>query len=173
MRLLHARRILSLAFGLAALSALGCEDSSATAAPDAPDGSGGPKGASGAAKPATKVAAKVDAVNYAVELEAPGPYKAGEKAEAKVVLVPKGVYKINDEYPMKLKLSDADGVTYDKATLKKSDFEYSPKKGSFSVSFTPAETGKAKLSGTMSMSVCSEENCLIEKVSLEKVIEVE
>jgi len=163
----HVRRLVCLAFGLVALSATGCEES-ATAKPDGPEKIGASTG-----KTTTKAAAKVDDAHYVVELEAAGPYKAGEPAVAKVVLVPKGIYKVNDEYPMKLKLSSIEGVKYDKTTLVKSDFDYSPKKGSFNIPFTPANVGETKLAGTMSMSVCSDENCLIEKVSLEKVIQVE
>lgn len=154
---------------IAALGAAGCEETTPTPQPTSESSAAAEGG------PATgkKAAAKVDAAHYVVELEAAGPFKAGEKGAANVVLVPKGVYKVNDEYPMKLKLSDSDGVTYEKATLKKADFEFSPKKGTFAVAFTPAKAGKAKISGTLSMSVCSEENCLIEKVSLEKEIDVE
>lgn len=117
---------------------------------------------------------KVDESTYTVEMKAVGSYKAGTEGKVEVTLVPKGAYHINDKYPHKFKATDPapDGLKYPKAILKKEDGTFSASKGSFSVPFVASKAGKAKISGTFSFSVCSDANCVMDKVDLALEVDV-
>ncbi|MDI1445308.1 hypothetical protein [Polyangium sp. 6x1] len=117
---------------------------------------------------------KAESDTYAVEMKATGPYAAGKEGSLEITIVPKGAYHMNDQYPYKFKLVDPapEGVTYPKPLLKREDGTFNEKKGSFKVPFVASRAGKAKIGGTLSMSVCSAANCVMEKVDLEVDVDV-
>lgn len=117
---------------------------------------------------------KIDNEQYLVELKPSGDYKAGQEGTVEIVITAKGDYKINDKYPLKFKASEpADGsVKFSKAVLKREDGTFETKKGNLKVGFTAAKSGKATVSGVLSFSVCSEQNCLMDKVELETTVDV-
>lgn len=117
---------------------------------------------------------RVDAENYTAEIKASGTYKAGQEGTVEITIVPKGVYKINNQYPYKFKTPDPapEGVTYPKKILKREDGSFDDKKGSFKLPFVAAKPGKAKVLGTLYLSVCSDANCLMEKQELEVEVDV-
>lgn len=117
---------------------------------------------------------KAESETYAVEMKATGPYAAGKEGTLEITIVPKGAYHMNDQYPYKFKLVDPapEGVTYPKPLLKREDGAFNEKKGSFKVPFVASRAGKAKIAGTLSMSVCSAANCVMEKVDLEVDVDV-
>jgi hypothetical protein len=117
---------------------------------------------------------RVDAEAYTVEMKTTGPYAAGKEGTVEVTIVPKDKYHINAQYPYKFKLVDPapEGVAFPKPILKREDGTFEEKKGTFKVPFVASKAGKAKLSGTLSMSVCSDANCLMEKVDLEVDVDV-
>ena len=117
---------------------------------------------------------KVDADAYSVEIKASGTYKAGSEGVAEITIVPKGDYHINDKFPIKFKATDPapEGVKYTKAVLKREDGTFEDKKGSLKVPFTATRAGKATVSGTLSISMCSSQNCLMEKLDLELTVDV-
>jgi hypothetical protein len=148
---------------------LACDQSQAAAAEGsapAPPATPG-DGARGAAE-----GPKVDEQNFTAEMKASGAFEAGKKGTVDVVLEPKGAYKINDKYPTKLSLKETEGLTFEKVVLRREDGEFTDKKGTFRVSFTPAAKGKAKVAGKLSMSVCSDANCIMEKVDLALEVDV-
>jgi hypothetical protein len=116
---------------------------------------------------------RVDRDHFIAELKSVGTAKAGQKSTVEVVIEPKGAYKINDKYPTKLSLKETQGIAFEKAVLRKEDGKFSDKKGTFRVSFTPAAAGKTTVRGKLSMSVCSDENCLMEKVELALDVDVQ
>jgi hypothetical protein len=122
---------------------------------------------------AINTGAKVDSDSYAIEMKATGPYKAGAEGTVEVTLTAKGDYHINKQYPYKFKLIDPapDGVTFPKAILKKEDGAFDEKKATFKVPFVVTKAGKAKVSGTLSLSVCSDANCIMEKQLVEVSID--
>ncbi|MDI1481415.1 hypothetical protein [Polyangium sp. y55x31] len=117
---------------------------------------------------------KAESDSYAVEMKATGPYAAGKEGTLEISIVPKGAYHMNDQYPYKFKLVDPapEGLTYPKPVLKREDGTFDEKKGSFKVPFVASRAGKAKIAGTLSMSVCSAANCLMEKLDLEVDVDV-
>jgi hypothetical protein len=147
----------SIAFALAS----GCSKSQAATAPakDAPAQVAG--------------AAKYDKDQYTVEFKAPSDCKAAAECKATVSLASKGDFHINDKYPIKFKAPDSppEGLSFTKTTVKKDDGKFEEKKGSLPVGFTIAKAGKQKVGGTFSFSVCSDANCVMEKVDLEVEVE--
>jgi hypothetical protein len=117
---------------------------------------------------------KADTENYAAELKADGAYKSGAEGTIEVFLTPKAGYHTNAQYPYKFKLSDPapDGVTFPKPILQRADGSFEEKKGYFKVPFTSAKAGKVTIGGTLYLSVCSDANCIMDKVPLEVAVDV-
>jgi DsbC/DsbD-like thiol-disulfide interchange protein len=63
-------------------------------------------------------------------------------------------------------------VTYPKPILQRADGTFEEKKGSFKVPFTAAKAGPVTIAGTLSLSVCSDANCIMDKVPLEVAVDV-
>lgn len=144
--------------GLAFAAASGCSKSEAAPSKDAP---------------AVVAASKADKDQYTVELKAPASCKAGSECKAEISLKSKGEFHINDKYPIKFKAPDTapEGVTFTKSIVKKDDGKFAEKEGTLPVGFTIAKAGKVKIAGTFSFSVCSDANCVMDKVDLEVEVE--
>lgn len=158
---------LLLAAGLS-LAAAGLSLAQASVASASPDRPGEQPGASSPA------ASKQEGAAFVVELKAPGKYKAGKEGKVELTLKPKDGYKVNKLYPYKFKLpaEPRDGVSFPKPLLKKDDFKLDEKSASVEVPFVAEKAGKARVGGTFSLSVCSESNCVMEKVELEVEVDV-
>jgi hypothetical protein len=119
--------------------------------------------------------AKVDSEQYTVEMKASGAYKAGQEGTVEIAITPKGDYHINDKYPLKFKAAEPPdaSVKYAKSVLKREDGTFEAKKGSLKVPFTAQRSGKAKISGVLSFSVCSDANCIMDKIELETEVAVD
>jgi len=117
---------------------------------------------------------KAETDTYAAELKLAGPCKAGGECTFEVTLDTKASYHINKSYPYKFKAADPpqEGVSYPKPILKREDGTFEEKHGSFRVPFAVAKAGKAKVGGTFNLSVCSDANCIMDKVTLESDVDV-
>lgn len=119
-------------------------------------------------------ATKLDHENFLAELRAQPSYVAGKEQRFAVVVTAKGDFKINPQFPVKFKLADPpEGLSYPKPLLKREDGKFEDKSGSFEVPFVAAKAGKYQLGGTLSLSVCSDKRCLMEKVALDHEIDVQ
>jgi hypothetical protein len=153
-------------FGLvvaAAALALACNKSEAAPAAGR-ESTGNPVESAPAAGP------KQESETFIASITPSGDCTANKECSFDVNLEAKGAYKINDQYPTKWKAADpaAEGVTYPKPLLKKEDGKWDDKKkGGFKVPFIAAKAGKVKVAGTLSLSVCSDANCIMEKAPLE------
>lgn len=147
--------------GLAFAVASGCSKSEAAPAPSKES----PAQVAGAAK--------FDKDQYIVEFKAPSSCSAGKECKAEISLAPKGDFHINDKYPIKFKAPDAlpEGLSFTKSVVKREDGSFAEKKGTLPVAFTIAKAGKVKVGGTFSFSVCSDANCVMDKVDLEVEVE--
>jgi len=165
------RRPLTVVASLAALSGFAFALASSAGLSEAATQRGA-KAEAASLSPAAK--AKVEAEAYVVEMKATGPYAAGKEGTVEITIEPRGAYHVNEQYPTKFKLVDPapEGVTFPKALLKKEDGTFSEKKGTFKVPFVAAKSGKAKVAGTLSISMCSASNCLMEKIDLELDVDV-
>lgn len=145
----------------------GCKGSSPPPTP-------APEAASTESKPTGPVMGKVDEKNFAVEMKATGPYKAGQQGDVEVVLEPKGEFHCNQEYPYKIKLGTAPaGITYPQPVVKGEAITIKPEKAVMKVPFTPEKPGEAKVSGNFYFSICTAQQCVIENRELAVMVKVE
>ncbi|MDQ3368311.1 MAG: hypothetical protein M3680_23035 [Myxococcota bacterium] len=110
-------------------------------------------------------------------VEMPAGAKAGTETIAKIVVTPGSAYKVNTEFPTKLTLVGADGVTLAKAELKagghdkaKGDAEqFDESKLTFAVKLTPTQSGSHTINGTFKFAVCDKagSTCLAKKEAIE------
>ncbi|MCU0681921.1 MAG: hypothetical protein MUF34_06625 [Polyangiaceae bacterium] len=119
-----------------------------------------------AAAPVVAAGAKVDNPNYNVTFRAEGPYQQGKEGSAEVVVEAKGEYHINDQYPFRFTPKDGDGATF-KGPVGREGSTVEKAKVVLKVPFTPTRAGDVKLAGKISLSVCSDKQCLMEKQDLE------
>lgn len=165
-----AHRTLSGSFSLVALMGLafalaaGCSKSEAAPA----------RGTSARESTAVTGGPKAETENYLAEIKATGEYKAGSEGALEITFSTKGDYHINEQYPYKFKAADPapDGVSFPKPILQRADGKFEAKKGSFKVPFVAAKSGKVTIGGTLSLSVCSAANCIMDKVPLELAVDV-
>lgn len=109
----------------------------------------------------------------ALAIEAPTGAKAGTETIAKIVVTPGSEFKVNTEFPTKLTLENADGVTFAKATLQaggqdkaKGDAEiFEESKLVFGVKLTAAKSGSYTINGSFKFAVCDKagSTCLAKK----------
>ncbi len=109
-----------------------------------------------------------DKDTYKVDMKLSGACKAGSECKVEIALASKGEFHINDKYPIKFKAPDTvpEGLTFTKSIVKKEDGKFGEKEGTLPVAFTIAKAGKVNIAGTFSFSVCSDANCVMEKVEL-------
>lgn len=105
---------------------------------------------------------------FALTVEAPAEGRAGTELAATVRVVPRGRYKINLEYPTKLKVQGPAAATPRETTL---TAKQAAKLDASVILFKPAfrlgAAGDHAFSGTIRFSVCTDEQCEIknEKVA--------
>jgi hypothetical protein len=118
--------------------------------------------------------AKSDEAHYVAEIKPEGPYAVGKEGLVEVVVAAKGDYKLNPQFPIKFKLDKpSDGISLPKDVLRREDGTFDERGGNFKVPFTAARAGKFTIAGTMSISVCNEKRCLMEKVPLDLEVTVQ
>lgn len=156
-----------------AATASATADTVAVAAADAGRPKGG--GRATAAKPATK---HIDGKNFTLDLSSDG-CKAGEDCALTIKLAATGDYHVNKEYPYKFIATPSPGVTFlgkaDPNTFTRAagDFvEQGEKHGTMTVRFKAASAGEAKIAGKYKLSICSDEQCLIEEEMIELAVPV-
>lgn len=135
----------------------------------APESSGAAKG-SGKAELGSRNS--YDEASFSLNLRSDGDYRVGKQGEAQVELVAKSPYKVNQEYPHKLKLEPSEAIEYAATTLGKDALELHEKRAFLRLKLTPKSTGKQKIQGRFSFSVCTAERCLVEKRDLTLEIHV-
>jgi len=145
------------------------------AVPGAPATTGTPavEGARGATPAGDDKRFRLTAEEGQLAVEAPAGAKAGAEAVAKIVVTPGSAYKVNTEFPTKLTLENAEGVTIAKAELKaggsdkaKGDADKFEESGLvFAVKLTPAQSGSYTVNGTFKFAVCDKagSTCLAKK----------
>jgi hypothetical protein len=97
---------------------------------------------------------------------------AGSPCSAAIKVVATGDFHINDEYPYRFRADDAPGVDFlgtdpaGKSSFSKGagDWQKSEEKaGAMNVKFSVADRGTKTIGGTLKLSVCSVQNCLLEQ----------
>jgi hypothetical protein len=147
---------------LGAVAAAGCNKSEAAPKPG------------GRVENVVVAGAKAETENFVAEIKPAGAAATGKEGAVEVILVPKGGYHTNAQYPYKFKLNDPppEGVSYPKPVLQRADGTFEEKKGFFRVPFVASKAGKVTIGGTLHLSVCSDANCIMDKVPLEVAVDV-
>lgn len=113
--------------------------------------------------------ARVDAEAYSVQIVPPTTFTVGKEATFEIVIKPKDKFHVNMQYPFKFKLADPppDKVTFAKTTLVRADGQFTEQMGVMKLLATPTAPGTYKIVGKLALSVCSDANCVMDKVDLE------
>ena len=107
---------------------------------------------------------KQTAQAFSVWLQSSGKYSAGQQGTVEAVVVPKGEFHCNQEYPYKFVASSGSaGVTYPKSTVRSEGLSVSSTRAAMRIPFVPQNAGDAKVGGTFHFSVCTDSQCVVEK----------
>lgn len=119
---------------------------------------------------------KLSAEEGKLVIEPAADAKANSETVVKVMVKPGEAYKVNTEFPTKLTLETAQGVTIAKAELKagghdkaKGDADvFDEKELVFAVKLTPNTTGNHTVNGTFKFAVCDKagSTCLAKKETI-------
>lgn len=117
-------------------------------------------------------AAKDD--TYDIAVETPDPVASGSEGTVRVKVTPGAGWKMNHEYPTKLRVTAPDGVTVTKAEQAKGDAERFEDAGAtFAVTFTAASAGEKSFQAKLKFAVCTEATCTPKSQELAWVVNVQ
>lgn len=105
-----------------------------------------------------KLTASNEETPYTIRI-VPGDTAAGKPSTSVVEVTPTAGYKMNIEFPVKLKVSDVKGVAIPKREFVRGDAELDEKALRFSIAFTPETPGQVSMAGTTDFSVCNDSTC--------------
>lgn len=125
--------------------------------------------------------------NYKTDLRTQGACKVGEECKVVITLDAQAEYHINKEYPYKFTASASPDIDYlgkegdekcggGKLVFSKcaGDFkEEGASKATMTVRFKPTKAGSVNVAGTYKLSVCSDQNCVLDSAKLELAVNVE
>ncbi len=115
-----------------------------------------------------------ETANYKVTIEPAGSYERGKPGVVRIVLITKGDYHINEQYPYKFVVQESsdEGVTFAKKTIRRADGTFSKSRAEMPVTFTSNRSGNVRVGGVLSLSVCTASNCLLDKRPLELTVTI-
>jgi hypothetical protein len=123
--------------------------------------------------PAGPAPSSIEDTGFSLRLAEAGPYKAGELSRFVLHLEPRGVFHINQEYPVEISLSGDADTTFPKPTIARADAaEFGDTKATFDLPFTPKAAGDHKISANVKFAVCTAENCVPDERNLSLAIAV-
>lgn len=128
-----------------------------------------PEGAEAQANPAA-----ADDSSYRIDVEAPATVASGAEGTVRVKVTPSSGWKMNHEYPTKLKVKAPDGVAVTKAELSKGDAERFDDAGAtFAVQFKPGAAGEKSFQAKLKFAVCTDATCVPKSRELAWVVKVQ
>jgi hypothetical protein len=159
---------------------LGCGGGASPASPapaDAPKPpvvQAAPTPAPVAPQPAAAATDHVDDPSFELAASPVGPYTAGKLGSFGVSLKPRGVYHVNQEYPISISLHADEAVSLPKAELAKADAAtFGEKLARFDVPFTAAKAGSHRVEAKVRFAVCTPENCVPDERTLALMLPVQ
>lgn len=128
--------------------------------------------AAGTDPQASPGAAKDD--SYSLEVETPDPVASGAEGTVRVKVTPRNGWKMNHEFPTKLRVTAPDGITVAKAEQAKGDAERFDDAGAtFAVQFTAQSAGEKSFQAKLKFAVCTEATCTPKSQELAWVVKVQ
>ncbi len=111
------------------------------------------------ARPARADEESVRSDSYEIAVSTTRPATVDQPAEISVVLVAVGPYKVNQEFPISLRVTGPGDVDLPSAKLQKADADVSEKRAEFRVTVTPRATGDKGLTFALRFAVCTAKRC--------------
>jgi hypothetical protein len=111
--------------------------------------------------------------HFELSMAARGPFKTGSSAEAEIVLLALGAYKVNQEYPIKYRLEDNAGMDYPIPVVKRDRVKFEHARATMTVPFVPRAAGMQRVVGELAFSVCTDQKCVMEKRTLGTAVRVD
>jgi hypothetical protein len=126
------------------------------------------KSSSASAKETSPVQAVIskDAEAFTLKWTGPKTAQVAKTFMTQLQLKAKAPFKVNQEYPIKMKLNDGAGLVGLKKVVGTESLKLSKKTASLNVELKATKAGPVSLTGTLYFSVCTEDRCLIEKQPL-------
>jgi hypothetical protein len=115
---------------------------------------------------------RYDETSFALTLEPSGEYTVGKEGAVTLTLKAAPPYKVNDQYPHKFKAKEGGGVKYAAAVVGKDKAKLDKQSLTMPVAFSAEAPGKVTVAGQFLFSVCTDENCLMEKRDLALTVDV-
>ncbi len=104
---------------------------------------------------------------YIVKADVPTEVASGEEAVVTINLLPKTGWKINQEFPTKLKVTAPEGITLNADSQSAAEAEsFDEKKGTFKVSCKPDGAGEKAFGADFRFAVCTDATCDPKKAQL-------
>lgn len=117
--------------------------------------------------------AEVVESSYYLSLNAPAKVRVGEEFEFSVELEPRGVHKVNSEYPIRMTLVSSEGWSASKEKWSREDARGDAHHVAFSGRAKALAKGRHPIELRVSFSVCSSDQCLVEKKDLRHFVEIQ
>ncbi len=104
---------------------------------------------------------------YIVKADVPAEVASGSEAVVTINLLPKEGWKINQEFPTKLKVTAPDGITLKADSQTASEAaSFDEKQGQFKVSCSPEGAGEKAFKADFRFAVCTDATCDPKKAEL-------
>jgi hypothetical protein len=126
----------------------------------------------GSAPAAGAASSRVSESQFELAIAPNGAYQAGKEGAVEIVLDAKAPFHVNDQYPIKFKVKESAGVKYSAAVVGKDKATIEKMKATMPVAFVPESAGQRTVAGQLLFSVCTDENCLMEKRDLSLTVDV-
>jgi hypothetical protein len=103
-----------------------------------------------------------------------GPYHIGEKSRFAIVLLPRGDYHINQQFPTSVTITAPKTLSIEKTQLVKTDAsEFTEQRAKFDIPFSSSEKGEHQLDARVSFAVCTSKTCVPFQKNLTVTVKVD
>ncbi len=114
----------------------------------------------------------IEDTTFRLALATPEAPSADKPASAELTLEARGGYHVNQDYPIKVDVRGAPGLTLTKASLVRADAtQFSEEKAAFAVPFAAA-AGTYDLTATVDFAVCTKETCVPDQRTVALALQV-
>ena len=110
---------------------------------------------------------------YQLKLDAPKTAAQGAESVVRVTVTPNEGWKMNDEFPTRMKVTVPEGVSVAKDSMVLKDAEkFAEKELTFAIKFTPQSSGEKSFAADFRFAVCTDATCDPKREQLAWVVAV-
>jgi hypothetical protein len=106
---------------------------------------------------------EIHEANFDLTMRPAGAVTAGQPASVEISVATKAGYHPNDKYPYKFKPAESAGLSYSAPQFMKDALKLEEHRATMTVGFTPDGKGERTVAGLFAFSLCSADQCQIEK----------